>query len=100
MEEGAMEFGDGGSLRLVAEFHDGAGRHLLESPLSDDQKTRPLDAKPDSLQISATVRDTEQLRRWLPGFGGKVEVIAPAPLRPDVASRLRAAASRYASKPR
>ena len=100
LEEGAMDFGDGGSLRLVAEFHDGAGRHLLESPLSDDQKTRPLAAKPDSLRVSVTVRDTEQLRWWLLGFGGKVEVIAPAALRRDIASRLRAAASRYARKPR
>lgn len=37
---------------------------------------------------------------WLPGFGGKVEVIGPAPLRRDIASRLRAAASRYARQPR
>ncbi len=100
LEEGAMDFGDGGSLRLVAEFHEGAGRHLLESPLSDDQKALPLDAKSDSLRVSATVRDTEQLRWWLLGFGGKVEVIGPAALRRDIASRLRAGAGRYSKRPR
>jgi predicted DNA-binding transcriptional regulator YafY len=99
LEEGAMGFGDGGSLRLVADFHEGAGRHLLESPLSENQKTRPLDAMSDSLRVSATVRDTEQLRWWLLGFGGKVEVIGPAALRRDIASRLRAAVKRYARKP-
>ncbi len=95
LEEGAMDIGDGGSLRLVAEFHEGAGRHLLESPLADDQETQPLDAKSDSLRVTATVRDTEQLRWWLLGFGGKVEVIGPAALRKDIAARLRKAAARY-----
>lgn len=100
LEEGAMGFGDGGSMRLVAEFHDGAGRHLLESPLSDDQETTPLDSDADSLRVSATVRDTEQLRWWLLGFGGKVEVIGPAALRQDIASRLCAAAKRYSERQR
>ena len=100
LDEGAMGFGDGGRLRLVAEFHQGAGRHLLESPLSDDQETTPLEPDAESLRVSATVRDTEQLRWWLLGFGGKVEVIAPAALRRDIASRLRAAAKRYSKRRR
>lgn len=100
LEQGAMGFGDGGTLRLVADFHDGAGRHLLESPLSEDQQTRSLGAQADGLRVTATVRDTKQLRWWLLGFGGKVEVIGPAALRRDIASRLRAGARRYTRKPR
>ena len=100
LEEGAMGFGDGGSMRLVAEFHEGAGRHLLESPLSEDQETTALDADTEGLRVSATVRDTEQLRWWLLGFGGKVEVIGPAALRRDIAARLRAGARRYSKRRR
>ena len=95
LEEGAMGFGAEGSIRLVAEFHDGTGRHLLESPLSEDQKALPLDGEPDGLRISATVLDTGQLRWWLLGFGGSVEVIEPKALRKDIASRLGAGARRY-----
>ena len=98
LEEGAMDFGDGGRVRLVAEFHEGAGRHLLESPLSDDQRAEPRDAEAESLRVSATVRDTEQLRWWLLGFGGKVEVIGPAALRRDIAARLRSGARRYSRR--
>lgn len=53
-----------------------------------------------SPRVLRSVRDTEQLRGWLLGFGGKVEVIAPAALRRDIASRLRAAAKRYSKRRR
>lgn len=95
LRDGAMGFGGGDSIRLVAEFHDGAGRHLLESPLSGDQKLVSLGGDGDLLRITATVQDTEQLRWWLLGFGGSVEVIRPKALRKDIASRLRAGAARY-----
>ena len=96
LDDGAMGFGDGGSLKLVVELHDGAGHHLLESPLSDDQKIVSIDKEAGRLRITATVQDTEQLRWWLLGFGGKAEVIAPTGLRRDVAARLRKGVRRYA----
>jgi predicted DNA-binding transcriptional regulator YafY len=99
LKEGAMGFGGNGAIRMVAEFHDKAGLHLAESPLSDDQTVTPLDAEGKSLRVTATVQDTEQLRWWLLGFGGAVEVLKPVSLRSDIAKRLRSAIERYGKKP-
>lgn len=49
------------------------GSHLLEIPLSKD-----LD---DEYEITATVVDTEQLNRWLRGFGDAVSTSDKTPLK-------------------
>ncbi len=98
LNEGAMGFGGDGAIRLVAEFHDKAGHHLVESPLSSDQTVTPLDAGGKSVRVTATVQDTEQLRWWLLGFGGAVEVLEPASLRRSIAKRLRSASARYGKR--
>jgi predicted DNA-binding transcriptional regulator YafY len=70
--------GFGGSAaptRVRLAFRDGAGDHLLESPLADDQQaTRGPDG---TLRVTATVQDTERLRWWLLGFGARVAVLGP-----------------------
>jgi predicted DNA-binding transcriptional regulator YafY len=76
------------------EFSEGAGNHLLESPLAEDQQARVIDKS--TVALSATVQDTERLRWWLLGFGPRVKVLAPRALRTDVAGRLRTAAKHYA----
>lgn len=75
----ARQYGSTGPIRLVAQFHPGAAEHLLETPLSSDQRILELDN--GWLVVSATVQDDELLLWWLRGFGSLVEVIAPTSLR-------------------
>lgn len=93
-------FGMGGSLepiRLVARFYNPVGQHLLDTPLSDDQKVEPCD--PYHFVLTATVLHTGQLEWWLCSFGADVEVLEPAELREAMAKRTRWLAKKYLEKP-
>jgi len=80
---GSFEYGEkeNKTIKLKAVFFDGTGRHLLETPLSEDQKT--LDLGDNQLQVEATVNDSAQVRWWLMGFGDGVEVVEPKELRAE-----------------
>jgi predicted DNA-binding transcriptional regulator YafY len=97
LAKGKMGFGGPGTpLEVELEFNEGAGRHLLESPLSESQRAEDLgDGRH---RITATVQDTERLRWWLLGFGARVEVLAPTALRDEIAERVGEAALRYRRK--
>lgn len=70
LDSGALGFGNGETARLEAVFTAKAGEHLYETPLSHDQDIKEL---PDGrLKITATIRNTPQLKWWLQGFGGDV----------------------------
>ena len=73
-DDGRFGFGDGTKIKLVFRIKKEAGVHLLESPLSEDQRSREVD---DGYEITATVTRTEQLKWWLRGFGPAVRVISP-----------------------
>ena len=75
--EGRFGFGAGKKIRLQLRIRKLTGQHLLESPLSEDQK---VTVDGDWLRIRATVIETEQLTWWLRGFGNEVEVISPLTL--------------------
>lgn len=80
---GSFEYGEieDETITLKALFSDGTGHHLLETPLSEDQKT----SEPDDgeLLVEATVKDSAQIRWWLMGFGDGVEVLEPNELREE-----------------
>lgn len=63
-------FGEGKRIRISFRIGKKAGFHLLESPLSNDQRVASED---DHYAISATVVDTAQLQWWLRGFGDQIE---------------------------
>ncbi len=71
-DDGRFGFGEGKRIRITFRINKDAGLHLLESPLSADQRVRELDGR---LEISATVVDTAQLEWWLRGFGSEVSHI-------------------------
>lgn len=73
-----------GPINLVANFSDRAAKNLLESPLSEDQMVVPL--TDGRVKITATVTATDQLVRWLLGYGADVEVLEPEALRNQIAS--------------
>jgi predicted DNA-binding transcriptional regulator YafY len=66
--------------------------HVLETRLSEDQKIEYVE---DGLIISATVRETIELKWWLLGLGERVEVLTPASLRNEIKETLQAAAKLY-----
>ena len=68
-DDGRFGFGDGKRIQLTFCITEGAGFHLLESPLSKDQKTRKVKG---GYEITANVVQTAQLNWWLRGFGEQV----------------------------
>ena len=72
--EGRFGFGEGKLIKLCFRIERWAGQHLLETPLSMDQRVKEVD---NTFQISATVVESEQLKWWLRGFGKAAQVISP-----------------------
>lgn len=66
-------------IQLVAMFEEGQIGHLHETRLSEDQTIEPQDDGREKL--SATVKDSMELRWWLLGFANRVEVLEPEALR-------------------
>lgn len=68
-------------IKVTLLFSAGVAIHLQETPLSEDQQiTQKRDGR---TQITATVKDSDQLRWWLLGFGDQVEVVKPKRLRDE-----------------
>ena len=85
------------SIRIKAIFEKDATIHLEETPLSDDQQ---LTDQPDgNVLVESTVADTGQLRWWLLGFGGRVEVLEPQSLREELKEQAVRMMGRYANAP-
>lgn len=68
-DDGRFGFGKGKRIQLTFCITEGAGFHLLESPLSKNQQHV---AVPDGYEITATVVETAQLEWWLRGFGEQI----------------------------
>ena len=93
LETGALGWMPGKAIRLKAAFAAEVAEHLEETPLAVGQTLTPL---PDGrVKLTATVRETLQLRWWLQGFGDAVEVLAPQSLRRQLAEAARRQAARY-----
>lgn len=74
-DDGRFGYGNGERIRLQFRIDKEAGLHLLESPLSADQK---VDELADEYEITATVVDSAMLDWWLRGFGESVTSIEKA----------------------
>ncbi|MER1968775.1 WYL domain-containing protein [Castellaniella sp. GW247-6E4] len=69
-DDGRFGFGDGEKVRLSFHITHDAGQHLIESPLSVDQKV--VRHRDGSLGITASVVDSAMLEWWLRGFGDAI----------------------------
>jgi predicted DNA-binding transcriptional regulator YafY len=74
-------------------FYENAGAHLLDTPISPDQKLRKIDEGTHALTVRLPI--TEQLKWWLFGFGERAEVLSPTALRAEFKARLSRASKRY-----
>lgn len=80
-------------IKIDLRFEISAGKHLYETPLSVDQKiTKEADS---CLRVKATVLDTEELRWWILGFGGYVEIVSPVRLRNEIRKNIKNALDNY-----
>ncbi|MFM0375793.1 WYL domain-containing protein [Paraburkholderia strydomiana] len=77
---------------LKLKFVCGAGDHLLEAPMSKDQKSTREDG---ALHVQGTVMLSQRLRWWLRSFGPYVEVVGPAGLRSELAAEAAELAQIY-----
>ncbi len=69
-DDGRFGFGNGKKVKLTFCSQRSAGFHLLESPLSTDQKV--IEHQDGNLEIAATVVDSSMLEWWLRGFGERI----------------------------
>jgi predicted DNA-binding transcriptional regulator YafY len=90
---GAFGWTIGVTIRFEALFTAEAGKHLYETPLSENQRIVVEDD--GRIRMKATIQQNQQLVWWLLGFGADVEVIAPVDLRRQIAEKHRLAAGRY-----
>ena len=67
--EGRFGFGAGRHIRIHFSIAPQHGKHLRETPLSEDQVIRE---QSDHYRVSATVIESAQLDWWLNSFGGDV----------------------------
>lgn len=76
-DEGHFAVGNGETIRLQFDIDKSPGRHLLESPLAEDQNVQ---FTPEGYTITATVQQTLLLDRWLSSFGGQIRNIRKTPV--------------------
>ncbi len=89
-------FGFGGCSRWVTLevlFRNGAGEHLIDTPLAENQVIERPDLQ--TLRVTAQVLENPKLLWWLSSFGPDIEIIAPQHLRATLAERHRQAAQQY-----
>ena len=86
--DGRFGFGDGQRIRLRFCIDKGAGLHLTESRLSEDQSVQE---HADHYAITATVVETAMLDWWLRGFGDAVWDIERGPVARVKAADVRSA---------
>lgn len=94
LETGALGFSEKTPeiIKLQFRISKGAGAHLLESPLSSDQVILETD---NSLEVTASVKNTMQLKWWILGFGAQLEVLQPTALRAQLKVELAQALDKY-----
>ena len=77
----------GNSSRYVSVFSPYQARWIRERRYHPSQQTEEF---PDgSLLVSMEVAGTEEVRRWLLGYGAEVEVLEPASLRAEIRTELQ-----------
>jgi len=91
IESGALQFGNGRKIRLEAAISEDLGRILAETPLSADQVLT-------GGRLTATVKDTWQLRWWIMSLGDGIEVLGPAGLRQAIVDGVARTYSMYQSQ--
>jgi len=93
IRRGEFGFSTGNRIHVKLIFQAGAGKQILEKPMSADQAVQALDD--GRICVRGTVLESEELYWWLQSFAHEVEVVEPLALRKEVSRRLHAALEQY-----
>jgi predicted DNA-binding transcriptional regulator YafY len=93
LEEGGMQFGSGGTIKLKAEVSNKLACYLAESPLTRDQ--RLTFRKKNSYILTATIKDSWQLHFWILSQGAEITIVRPRDVRKRIREHLQAAVDTY-----
>jgi predicted DNA-binding transcriptional regulator YafY len=85
-------------VRVRIRFHPDLAALATETRWHPSQKTRPQ--KDGSVIVELVVGHTEELKRWLMGFGADAEVLEPGSLRAEIAGDIGKARALYGRKSR
>ena len=96
VEDGHLQFGDGKPFVMKAWVNEFLAKLLQETPLAQDQSLKPAE---DGYALTATLKNTWQLRWWILSQGPAIVITSPAKLRREIADELSKAADRYAQSP-
>lgn len=78
VDEGALQFGGGRSIKLLARISDDLAKRLEETPLASNQKIK---STPNAIELSASVIDSWQLHWWILSQGAAIEIVTPDALK-------------------
>lgn len=92
IDDGALQFGEGGEIELLAILSDELARLISETPISGDQT---LKARGGQWHLKATVFDSWQLRWWILSHGPGIQILKPTPLAKEIEKTLKAAVAQY-----
>jgi len=79
INEGEFDYPEGDFINLEFKARNFVIQALRETPLSHNQGIRPFEE--GWVIVSCRIKETQQLRWWLLGFGAQVEVLEPPHLR-------------------
>ena len=90
---GGMQFGEGPQIRLKAVVTTNLANYLAASPLSAEQKLKPIDK--DHYRFEVSVKDSWQLGFWILSQGAEIVVEGPKELRDRIRENLQEALAAY-----
>lgn len=88
---------DGEPITVEIRFSPSVSRYVREARWHESQELAPQ--ADGGVLATFTVSGTEEIKRWVLGFGAKAEVLGPEDLRREVAEELRVTLSRYSIEP-
>ena len=93
LTDGGMQFGEGPQIRLKAVVTNNLACYLEESPLSPDQKLKPIDK--EHYRFEVVIKDSWQLQFWILSQGAEIVVEGPVELCQRICDSLRGALTAY-----
>ena len=89
---GGFQFSDGADIELIADVSQRLADILVETPLAADQR---LEQEGQSFRVTATIKDSWQLRWWILSQGAAITVLGPAFLREQIIDELQRSLQAY-----
>lgn len=95
VQDGALQFGGGKTIKLEATVSELLSSHLNETPISPDQRIKQ---KKGMLELSATVIDSWQLEWWILSQGDSLEIRGPNHLRQRIVEKIQKTINLYTTR--